>query len=63
MPQRVLAFGSWLAPEQAQTMEQAVGALRASGKSFAMTLTTLRQRHVEAEGRAIGGRAVLRLKD
>ena len=63
MPQRVLAFGSWLPPEQAQIMEQAAGRLRASGESFAMTLNTLGSKTIEAEGRAIGGRAVMRLRD
>jgi signal transduction histidine kinase len=60
---RVLAFGSWLESEKAQAMERAVDALRASGESFTMSLVTLSGRAVEAEGRAIGGRAVLRLRD
>ncbi len=62
-PQRVLAFGTWLEPAEAQWMESAVTALRAEGKSFVMALTTLAGRQIEAEGRAIGGRAVLRLKN
>ena len=37
--------------------------LRARGEAFAMTLTTLAGHPIEAQGRAIGGRAVLRLKD
>ena len=63
LPRRVLAFGTWLAPENAHAMEVAVDALRAEGKGFAFPLTTLQQRHVAVEGRAIGGRAVLRIKD
>ena len=63
VPRRVLAFGTWLEPDKAQQIEDAVEALRGDGKSFALTLTTLHQRHVAAEGRAIGGRAVLRIKD
>lgn len=63
MPQRVLAFGSWLAPDQAQLMNHATERLRASGEGFAMTLTTLGGKSIEAEGRAIGGRAVMRLRD
>jgi PAS domain-containing protein len=63
LPQRVLAFGSWLEPHHAQAMEHAVGALRAHGEGFAMPLTTLAGRAIEAEGRAIGGQAVLRLRD
>jgi signal transduction histidine kinase len=63
MPQRVLAFGSWLPPDQAQTMEQATEKLRLRGEAFALTLATLGGKSVEAEGRAIGGRAVMRLRD
>jgi signal transduction histidine kinase len=62
-PRRVLAFGTWLEPEQARSMEHAVEALRARGESFSMSLITLSGHPMEAEGRAIGGRAVLRLKD
>jgi signal transduction histidine kinase len=60
---RVLAFGSWLDAARASEMERAVEALRTSGEPFALLLTTLSGRFVEAYGRAIGGRAVLRLKD
>jgi signal transduction histidine kinase len=63
LPQRVLAFGSWLEPYHAQAMERAVDALRAQGEGFAMPLMTLGGRAIEAEGRAIGGQAVLRLRD
>jgi signal transduction histidine kinase len=44
-------------------MEQAVDTLRSHGRGFVMTLTARAGRPVEAEGRAIGGRAVLRLRD
>ncbi len=60
---RVLAFGSWLEPDRAQTMERLVDALRARGVGFSMTLTTLADRPIEAEGLVVGGRAILRLKD
>src|SRR3954470_24140554 len=63
LPRRVLAFGTWLVPDQAHAIEHAVDALRTEGKSFSLALTTLQQRHVVAEGRAIGGRAVLRIRD
>ena len=62
-PHRVLAFGSWLDAAKASAMEHAVEALRSRGEPFALMLTTLSGRFVEAYGRAIGGRAVLRLKD
>ena len=63
MPQRVLAFGGWLPPAAAQAMERAVEGLRARGEAFSMALTTLGGKSVEADGRAIGGRAVMRLRD
>ncbi len=63
LPQRVLAFGTWLEPDKAQAMEHAVDALRADGEGFSMSLVSTAGRTIEAEGRAIGGRAVLRLRD
>ncbi len=62
-PQRVLAFGSWLEPDKAQAMERAVDALRSGGEAFTAQLMTHTGRAVEADGRVIGGRAVLRLRD
>ncbi len=62
--ERVLAFGSWLEPAAAQRMEQAVETLRSDGRGFVMTLTTTTtKRPIEAEGRAVGGSAILRLRD
>jgi len=40
VPERVLAFGTWLEPVTAHRMEQAVDALRRDGRGFVMTLTT-----------------------
>jgi signal transduction histidine kinase len=62
-PHRVLAFGSWLDAGRAAAMEQAVEALRSRGEPFSMAFTTLGGRPVEAQGRALAGRAVLRFKD
>ena len=59
----VLEFARWLAPEQAREMERATAALRARGVGFAMTLTTPAGRLIEADGQAVGGRAVLRLRN
>jgi signal transduction histidine kinase len=63
VPERVLAFGSWLAPATAQRMQHAVETLRNDGRAFTMTLTTSAGRPLEADGRAVAGRAVLRLRD
>lgn len=61
--ERVLAFGTWLGPSAAQRMEQAVDALRRSGRAFVMSFTSAAGKPVEAEGRIVAGRAVLRLRD
>ena len=63
VPERVLAFGAWLEPAAAQRMEHAVETLRGDGSGFTMTLTTTTGRPLEAEGRVVAGRAVLRLRD
>jgi len=61
--ERVLAFGTWLEPAAAQRIEHAVDALRGEGHGFVMTLTSRAGRSLEAQGRAVAGRAVLRLRD
>ncbi|HZL40847.1 MAG TPA: PAS-domain containing protein [Pseudolabrys sp.] len=63
VPERVLAFGAWLEPAAAQRMEHAVETLRRDGSGFTMTLTTTAGRPLEAEGRVVAGRAILRLRD
>src|SRR5215207_386202 len=60
---RALAFGSWLAAADAAALERALEKLRERGEGFHLTLRTLRQRFVEAEGRTVTGRALLRLRD
>ncbi|QBR70120.1 two-component sensor histidine kinase [Beijerinckiaceae bacterium] len=62
-PGQVLVFGSWLAPETAQTVEGSVASLRARGESFRFTVTNLNGRHFEIEGRPVSGLAVLRIRD
>jgi signal transduction histidine kinase len=62
-PQRILAFGTWLAPEPALQLDRAVDALRDAGEGFLLNLTTSTGRAVEAMGRAVGGQAVLRIRE
>jgi len=59
----VLAFGSWLVAADAARIEAALGPLRERGQSFRMTLRTTAAAFIESEGRTVGGRAVLRLRD
>ncbi len=60
--QRILAYGSWLPPDQAQALEYAVQQLRDHGTSFRLDLMANGTTAVEAHGQPISGRAVLRLK-
>src|SRR5579871_944414 len=62
-PQRILAFGTWLPPEPALQMDHAVDALRESGEGFLLNLTTSNGHAVEAMGRAVGGQAIVRIRE
>jgi signal transduction histidine kinase len=62
-PQRILAFGTWLSPEPALQMDHAVNALREAGEGFLLNLTTAAGRSIEAMGRAIGGQAIVRIRE
>ena len=62
-PQRVLAFGTWLPPEPALQMDHAVDALREAGEGFLLNLSTSNGRTIEAMGRAIGGQAIVRVRE
>jgi len=62
-PQRILAFGTWLPPEPAVLMDRAVDALRETGEPFLLNLTTSSGLAIEAMGRAIGGQAVVRIRE
>lgn len=61
--QRILAFGTWLPPEPALQMDHAVDALREAGEGFLLNLTTSNGHALEAMGRAIGGQAVVRIRE
>src|SRR5665213_4495364 len=62
-PQRILAFGTWLPPEPALRMDHAVDALREAGEGFLLNLTTSNGHTFEAMGRAIGGQAIVRIRE
>ncbi|GJE28711.1 sensor histidine kinase [Methylobacterium organophilum] len=59
----LLAFATWLAPQDAATLEAATEALRQRGTAFRLTLRGLSGRFVEAQGQAVSGRAMLRLRE
>jgi signal transduction histidine kinase len=60
---RILAFGTWLPPEPALQLDRAVDALREAGEGFLLNLATSNGRSIEAMGRAIGGQAVVRIRE
>ncbi|MGU3536519.1 ATP-binding protein [Methylobacterium sp. A54F] len=60
---RVLAFGTWLAAADAAALDTAVETLRARGTSFRLTLRSQAGRSIEAQGQAVAGRALLRLRE
>ncbi|MGJ4931013.1 PAS-domain containing protein [Bradyrhizobium sp. HKCCYLS2038] len=62
-PQRILAFGTWLPPEPALQLDRAVEALREAGEGFMLNLTTSHGHAIEAMGRAIGGQAIVRIRE
>jgi len=62
-PQRILAFGTWLPPEPALQMDHAVDALREAGEGFLLNFTTANGHAIEAMGRAVGGQAVVRIRE
>ena len=61
-PAAILSFDTWLDPEAARELTEAVAALREHGDSFTLPMTVSVGHQIEADGRAVGGRAVLRLR-
>lgn len=59
----ILRFGQWLETASAHSLKASLDKLFVNGRSFSIILKTIAGGIIEAEGRAAGGRAVLRLKD
>ena len=59
----ILRFGQWLQPASADMLKTSLDALFANGRAFSIIVRTGAGAALEAEGRAAGGRAVLRFKD
>lgn len=59
----LLRFGQWLEPKSAETLKLSLDALFLEGRAFTIILRTILGGHLEADGRATGARAVLRMKD
>lgn len=59
----LLRFGGWLDKPSAELLKASLDALFAEGRAFNTFLRTAAGDHVEADGRAAGARAILRLRD
>lgn len=59
----MLRFGKWLEQRSATQLTAVLDELFRKGRSFNIILRTIAADHVEAEGRASGGRAILRLSE
>jgi signal transduction histidine kinase len=58
-----LAYGTWAPPAEAKRLEVATEALKERGEAFAFTFKAKAGRFVDAEGRPVAGRAVIRLRE
>lgn len=61
--QEFLRFGFWLDAISAATLKEHLNRLFSEGHAFSIIVKTTVGTHVEADGRASGGRAVLRFRD
>jgi signal transduction histidine kinase len=59
----LLRFGTWLEPKSAEELKQGLDLLFAEGRPLNLLVKTTAGGHLEADGRAAGARAVLRLRD
>lgn len=59
----LLRFGSWLEPASADALKSGLDGLFRDGRPFAVLLKTKAGADLEADGRATGARAMLRLRD
>lgn len=60
---RVLAFGTWLLPGDAQAVEAALETMLTRGVGFSLDLRSHSGRSIDAQGRTVAGRALLRLRE
>jgi len=62
-PRRILSFPAWLEPDNAARVEESLNKLLSRGEGFVITVASLKGRHLEVAGRAIGANAVMRIRD
>lgn len=59
----LLRFGGWLSQPSAEELKSSLDRLFATGQAFSLLLKTAAGAHLEADGRAAGTHAVMRLRD
>ena len=59
----LLRFGTWLSAPSAEELKVSLDRLFATGQAFSLLLKTAAGAHLEADGRAAGTHAVMRLRD
>jgi signal transduction histidine kinase len=63
VPRRVLRYDSWMEPDDAVRVEEAVTRLLSRGETCCLSAVSLRGRHLEIVGRPVSGAAVVRIRD
>ncbi len=62
-PSDIMVFERWLGPDAASTLAETIKRLRVHGEAFSIPLITSAGRYIEADGRAVGGFGVMKLRD
>ncbi len=62
-PRRLLGFSQWLNPPDAKRLEQAVERLKQKGEGFTLSADGMTGLRLEIDGRAVTGRAVMRIRE
>jgi signal transduction histidine kinase len=62
-PRRILGFSQWLPTADAKRLEQAVDKLKLKGEGFSLSADGAGGKRLEIDGRAVAGRAVMRIRE
>ena len=62
-PRRILGYSQWLSATEAPRLEQAVEKLKHRGEGFSISVDSNAGKRLEIDGRAVAGRAVMRIRE
>ncbi|MFM9972952.1 MAG: ATP-binding protein [Beijerinckiaceae bacterium] len=62
-PRRILGFTQWLPAQDAKRLELLVDKLKERGEAFSLSVDGTEGKHLEIDGRAVAGRAVMRIRE